>query len=142
MFYQKILKNFRKKDFCPFCNSNSEFRIIENESAYITLARAPYVKNHLLVIPKRHILSLNNLTGNEKKEIFDLMLFGIKLLEKKYPAVQMQYKEGDLISAGKTIPHAHFHLVPKRKKTKEIKDKRKFLREGELIKKVNEVKNF
>ena len=80
--------------------------------------------------------------GKEKKAIFDLIMKGIKILEKKYPAVEMGYKEGDLLSARKTIPHLHFHLVPKRKRNKFSNVKRNFLDEKQLIKEVEKIKNF
>ena len=142
MVYEKILKSCRKNNFCPFCHEDKKFILAENKFAYITPARAPYVKDHLLVIPKKHALNLAKLKGKEKKAIFDLIMKGIKILEKKYPAVEMGYKEGDLLSARKTIPHLHFHLVPKRKRNKFSNVKRNFLDEKQLIKEVEKIKNF
>lgn len=142
MLYKDILKKFRKNKVCPFCKVNKKFVILENNFCYLTPARAPYVKNHLLIVPRRHVLQLDKLKGKEKKAIFDLIMKGTEILEKKYPAVELSYKEGELIPAGKSIPHLHFHLVPKRKRSSLPKSSRKFLSEKDLIKKVEELKKF
>ncbi len=142
MMYQNFLRNLRKNKNRPFDNFEKKFIIIKNRYAFLTPARAPYVKDHLLILPKRHLLTLGELKEKEKKAIFDLIMEGIKILEKKYPAVQMEYKEGDLLSARKSIPHLHFHLIPRRKKNKESKEKRIFLSEKELIREVRRIKKF
>jgi len=41
--------------------------IRQNKYAILTLAKAPYTKNHLLVVPKKHVLKLNSLSEKEKK---------------------------------------------------------------------------
>ncbi len=142
MLYEKILKKFRKKGICPFCKIDKRFVVEKNRHAILTPARAPYLKNHLLVFPKRHVTKLNRLKGVEKRSLFDLLIQGIKILQKKYPAVEVQYKEGEMISAHKSIRHVHFHLIPKRHKTHENRDKRTFLTEEELISLVKEIKKF
>ncbi len=142
MIYQKFLDKIRKNKICPFYKFDKKFIILENKYAFMTPARAPYVKDHSLILPKRHVFVLEKLKEKEKKAIFDLIMRGIKILEKKYPAVQVEYKEGDLVSARKSIPHLHFHLIPRRKKNKETKDKRIFLTKKELLLEVERIKKF
>lgn len=143
MLYKKILEVFRRNKICPFCRRNKKFIILENKTAYLTPAQAPYTKDHLLIIPKRHVLELIRLGKKEKENILDLILHGMKILKKKYPSVLIEYKEGSLKNAGKSIPHLHFHLIPKLKNALDIKitsDRRKFLSDKELIIEVNKLK--
>jgi diadenosine tetraphosphate (Ap4A) HIT family hydrolase len=143
MIYQKFLNKINKKNLCPFCKINRQFIIIENKSAYMTPARAPYVKNHLLIIPKKHVTQFHDLRSNEKSDLFDLMIFGLDFLKKKYAGVEIIYKEGELASAHKSIDHSHIHLIPKRTIHKKPKvDERDFLTEKQLLKRIKEIKKL
>ncbi len=143
MNYGKFLSRFMKKDECPFCSPQKDFIITENKSAYLTPARAPYLKDHLLVIPKRHVVMLNSLKNVEEKDIFNLLISGIKVLRKKYPAVDVDYREGDMSISGKSVSHLHFHLVPKKGGSRPDETPlRKFLSERSLIKEVERIKKI
>jgi diadenosine tetraphosphate (Ap4A) HIT family hydrolase len=134
MNYISFLRKFMKKGACPFCDPERDFVITENNYAYITPARAPYMKDHLLVIPKRHITDLGKLRKNEKNCLFDLIVSGMNVLRKKYPAVEVDYKEGDMKISKKSVPHLHFHLIPKRKWSNPNETSlRKFLSEEDLV---------
>lgn len=143
MIYQKILDKIKRNNSCPFCKTDKKFMIYENKSCFITPARAPYVENHLLIIPKKHITQFHGLRYKEKSDLFDLMVFGIDLLKKKYSGVEVIYKEGELASAHKSIAHSHIHLIPRKTIHKKSKsDKRYFLTEKQTINKVNEIKRL
>ncbi|MBQ2600196.1 HIT domain-containing protein [bacterium] len=45
----------------------------ETEKFFVIPARAPYVENHLLIIPKRKVYVLRELTNDEKEEMYDLI---------------------------------------------------------------------
>lgn len=142
MIYQKFLDMIKKKKECPFCKVNKKVVIKENKTAYLTLARAPYVKDHLLVIPKRHITQFHELKKREKSDLLDLMIYGLDEMRKKYPAIETIYKEGEIISAHKTIPHSHMHLIPMKKSSKAKKDMRTILSEKELEKRIKDIKRL
>lgn len=141
MIYQKFLNLIRKKNYCPFCNLDKNFVIKANSKAILTLARAPYVKDHLLVFPKRHIMELKNLKNSEKIAIGKLIIWGIDKLHTRYPGVEIEYKEGELNSAGKSINHLHVHIVPKKKARGKIPiDKRNFYSDKVLLSKITKIK--
>ena len=142
MIYQKFLEIIKKKKECPFCEINKKFIIKENKTAYLTLARAPYTKNHLLVIPKRHITQFHELKKREKSDLLDLMIYSLDRIRKKYPAIETIYKEGEIISAHKTIPHSHIHLIPMKKSSKAKKDMRILLDEKELEKGIKDIRKL
>lgn len=97
---------------CPFCEGKNHI-LKENEHAYLTYSLAPYHKHHLLVLPKRHIESLSELTLKEEEAIETLQQTALQLLKKLgYKSVTLLVREGDL-SETKTIAHVHYHAIPK-----------------------------
>ena len=86
--------------------------IKENRHAVIILAKAPYTKDHLLIIPKKHRLKLKDLTKLEQKGIWDLINWGFEKLHKKHKNISIVYREGEMKEVGKSISHLHVHLVP------------------------------
>ena len=98
---------------CPFCGENPHNRIIESrEHAYLTYALAPYHKHHLLVLPRRHVLSIKDLTLEEETEIEELQRIGLTLLNKLgYTDITLLVREG-AVGHGKSMEHIHFHIVP------------------------------
>ena len=65
MLYKDYLKKLKK---CPLCDLMKEEILKSNKSALIILPRAPFTKNHLIVIPKKHRLRMSDLNKNEKKD--------------------------------------------------------------------------
>lgn len=109
MLYEKFVKELRK---CPFCNLKKEEILKENESAALVIAKAPYIKDHLLVVPKEHTVMISALTKKQREDIESLVDYGLKKLHKKYRNVTVLYREGDKREVGKTVDHAHYHLIP------------------------------
>ena len=140
MLYNKYLK---KNHICPFCHLIRQEVIKENKHAILTMARAPYTKDHLLVIPKKHVLRLNILSKIQKQAIEELIYYGMKKLHKKHKNVTVLYREGNKKEVGKSINHIHYHLIPDMKigafKIKQI-NKRELFSEDKYIKKIREFK--
>lgn len=110
--YKKELKNQKQtaNPVCVFCDPEPE-RIIETgQTMYVLRNKYPYqywehvnVTDHLMVVPKRHIESIGDLTNDEKVEAMDLF--------SKYESagynVYGRAKENHM----KTMPHQHTHLI-------------------------------
>lgn len=107
MFYRSYLK---KMTGCPFCKAKDRI-FISKTTAYLTYSKAPYHKDHLLIIPKRHIESFFDLTKKEDEDIRQLIKIGAKILKKlKYNNFTVLVREGD--DSNKSIKHLHYHLIP------------------------------
>lgn len=107
MLYHNYLKKLK---ICPFCNAENRV-LASNKNAYLTYAKAPYHKHHLLVIPKKHIESFFDISASENKDIDELIKVGTKVLKKlKYDNFTILVREGD--DSNKSIKHVHYHLVP------------------------------
>lgn len=99
---------------CPFCNLNERV-LKENETAQAFLSNPRKVPGHFLVTPKRHIEKPWELTGQELKDIFELIFFiEQKLIGKLGDGVDIRqnyrpYKKKSDIQ----VDHLLFHVVPR-----------------------------
>ena len=112
MKYWDFLLNVLKSD-CPFCSINKNFIVDKSEDFSVILSRAPYTKDHLLIVPKRHIIRLWEITPDEWLTLVPLIEKWIKKLEKIHDEVNLLLRDwvADWI-IWKSIDHLHFHLVP------------------------------
>lgn len=109
MLYKDFLKSLSG---CPFCEGRNE-PLSDAESAYLTYALAPYHKHHLLILPKRHIESVQDVTTEEDADIERLQQLGMSALKKLgYDSITFLVREGHL-NVNKSIVHVHYHLIPK-----------------------------
>jgi diadenosine tetraphosphate (Ap4A) HIT family hydrolase len=139
MFYNDYLKENKP---CPFCSLKKEEIFDLNKSANLILSRAPYTKDHMLVVPKQHKSFMEELTLKERQEVEELILKALKKIHKKHSNVSVLYREGKKDEVGKSIEHMHFHLIPDLLiGAVDINlDKRIFYSEKEYLKKINELK--
>jgi diadenosine tetraphosphate (Ap4A) HIT family hydrolase len=115
---KKYYNSFTKKEnddpqSCVFCNKEEELLVLETKYSFIQANKYPYGGGHLLVIPKRHINTIIDLTTNERKDIFNLIDLAIYAID-----VFMNpkgYNIGCSVGriAGESINHLHFHVLPR-----------------------------
>lgn len=108
MKYNELLEVDRD---CPFCEfgRNKTIKIIRK--AKLTYAIAPYCTHHLLVTPERHIESFEELTLEEKIDIDEMLVQGIKFLKAiGHEGYSILLRNGK--KTGKTIEHLHYHIIP------------------------------
>jgi diadenosine tetraphosphate (Ap4A) HIT family hydrolase len=108
MKYSELWKQERP---CPFDGEQKDRIILENKSAYLTYALAPYHPDHLLVIPKRHVEHILDVTTEEMADIDVLQRKAWDILRKLgYTSVSFIVREG--VGSGRTINHLHYHVIP------------------------------
>ena len=83
------------------------YKIAENENCFAFLDINPMVKGHTLVIPKREVDYLFDLTD---QELADLQLFAKKIAMAQKKAIPC-LRVGQAV-LGLEVPHAHIHLIP------------------------------
>lgn len=112
MKYIEALRKFGK-NYNPFIHIKKE-EIVEEEQNFIVIAaRAPYAKNHLLIIPKRQVYLLKELNEIEKNEMWKLIERWTTKLQKKHKDVNLLLRDWLVEwNIGKSINHLHFHLIP------------------------------
>lgn len=104
--YEEFLKNITG---CPFCENKNRV-ITESDHCFMTYALWPYHQHHLLIIPKRHIESLVELTEIERKDVDSMQEKALEVLKKfGYISITHLVREG---RDNKAINHVHFHTIP------------------------------
>lgn len=108
MLYNTWRRTHHKR--CPFCGKENKI-LRATKHAYLTYALAPYSPNHLLVIPKRHVVSFLKLSKVERRDIDMLLELGASLLVKlKVKDFSILVRDGG--NRAKSVPHLHYHLIP------------------------------
>ena len=79
----------------------------EDEYYYAFLDINPLVKGHTLVIPKREVDYIFDLTD---EELAGLVLFAKKVAKKIGESIEC--KKVGMTVMGLEVPHAHIHLIP------------------------------
>lgn len=112
-FYEKVWQTAEGMK-CVFCDLKEKYIVTEIDGMVLTVALYPYTDGHLLIIPRRHIESMKELSMEEEKVVFELARIGTRLLRKKYGVENSWFlvREGNGIKVGKTVKHLHFHLIP------------------------------
>jgi len=115
-----IIEGNKAKSGCVFCDILKEekdkknYILLRRQYSYVVLNIYPYNNGHLLIVPNRHVKSLNKLRAEEKEEIFNLMDYCVSLLD---GAMSPQgYNIGINLGrvAGAGFPgHLHVHVVPR-----------------------------
>ena len=110
---KKYKKTSKKSKGCPFCEPNLGDRIILHKGKHAMVTKNDFgysiwegrnVLEHLMVVPIRHVATMDLLSKDEKSEIIDLI-------------AQYESKGYDVYSRGsgsvqKTVPsHQHSHLI-------------------------------
>ncbi len=99
--------------FCNIINKTVESEILlENNSLIVIRDILPKAPVHLLIIPKKHVLSINHLPA-EDKGLVTGMIYTAKEMAEKFGIAETGYK---LIfnvgrDGGQVIPHLHLHLL-------------------------------
>lgn len=100
-----------KNNNCIFCNPTDI--LINGEYTYSRLDGFPVSEGHCLIIPKRHVNSIDELSDVELKDLYTVLhQTKILLIETYLPdGFNIGINEGE--TAGQTIPHLHIHIIPR-----------------------------
>lgn len=104
---------------CPFCeiwesNGSHSFTIlIVGEYCVSVLDQYPVSEGHCLIIPKRHVSSIDDLTDVELKDLYTVLHQTKILIRETYlpDGFNIGINEGE--AAGQTVEHLHIHIIPR-----------------------------
>jgi diadenosine tetraphosphate (Ap4A) HIT family hydrolase len=100
---------------CPFCDVATSRIYLENDVALALPDAFPVVKGHTLVVPKRHVASIFDLTEDEQTAIWKLVVQTRAKLWHDLNADGFNIGINDGLTAGQTVGHAHIHVIPRQK---------------------------
>jgi ATP adenylyltransferase len=113
-------ENAAENAACVFCTladaevSESSGVLWRNEATYVALNAFPYGSGHLLVLPRRHVAGLGELSDDEYEQFFLALRRAVIALEKAYGADGMNVGLNLGLAGGAGIPkHLHGHVLPR-----------------------------
>lgn len=111
-----LKNNSEEKSGCILCYDNVKHRIIEETDMFYAVKDGfPVTEGHLLVIPKRHVAEYFDLSDAERRDADNFMRYLYRNMVKNDPTIT-GYNIGVNcgFSAGQSIFHLHYHLIPRR----------------------------
>ena len=88
------------------------YKVAENEDFYAFLDINPLAKGHTLVVPKREVDYIYDLTDGELAAMHVFAKHVALAIQKAFPCK----KVGEAV-IGLEVPHAHIHLIPMQKES-------------------------
>lgn len=100
---------------CIFCDLPTDRIVDQDRLILVVRDQYPVTEGHTLLIPKRHFASGGDLTQPELNSLWRLQDVQRKALIEAYPDITgFNFGLNDGASAGQTVGHCHFHLIPRR----------------------------
>ncbi len=97
---------------CIFCNPEREI-LAENAHGLAFFDSFPVSRGHALIVPKRHVMTIFEMSEAEHADCFRLILALRELLLAKYSPHGFNVGANCGEAAGQSVWHAHIHVIPR-----------------------------
>jgi histidine triad (HIT) family protein len=98
--------------FCKIVDGKIPSRkITETEKSLAFLDAFPLTKGHVLVIPKKHFIKIQEMSSEDNADLFEIVRILIGKLEYLAPSALIAIHNGK--ESGQEIPHVHVHIIPR-----------------------------
>lgn len=99
---------------CPFCRKIDGGEVaLAAELAVVLRDQFPVSPGHLLIVPRRHVADLFELTAAEQAAVWRLVPEARKLVERHNRPDGYNVGINVGAAAGQTVEHAHVHVIPR-----------------------------
>jgi diadenosine tetraphosphate (Ap4A) HIT family hydrolase len=98
---------------CPFCCLAAKHYLDQNDEGFVIRDLFPVNPGHTLIIPKRHVGSFFELSGQEANGLWQLLQRTKVQLDNQFAPNDYNIGINDGPNAGQTVPHVHIHLMPR-----------------------------
>lgn len=96
--------------FCEIAKNPDKNVFLQGDFFYVKYDENPVLEGHCLIIPKRHVVSLLDLSEEEWAELRKVIKQATEQLN--ISEFNLGVNEGRL--AGRTIDHLHWHVIPRK----------------------------
>ena len=110
--YDNIWHTVGRCVFCDHDKTQKRHEVYEENGVYMTVPAYAYVDGHLLVIPRRHVHSVKELTPAEWETMRKMFYLAKKMIRETHGIKGMQIVQKDGVMAQSTVEHLHFHCIP------------------------------
>lgn len=119
--YIESFKDKQADGKCIFCeaaekdvNDISNLVVRKSKTTLVIMNLYPYNNGHLMVLPRRHIGTLEEITKEESHELIDELMLSEKVLRKIYTPQGFNVGANLGRAGGAGIDdHIHFHILPR-----------------------------
>lgn len=110
----------KKENECIFCvkpelnDDKNHLILCRSDFSFVIMNLYPYNNGHLMVVPKKHVSNLHQLSTEEISDLFYLLSYTEKIMQKVYhpEGFNIGINIGKAAGAG-IDEHLHVHIVPR-----------------------------
>ena len=107
--YEDIWQSVGK---CVFCDLKDDYVLFEENGVVLTIVLFAYIDGHMMIVPRRHVRSVKELTPLEWETMRKFMYIAKKMIRDVHGIKGMQIVQKDGAEAQSTVEHLHFHTIP------------------------------
>lgn len=115
----KYFRRIKHQSGCEFCNSQvikkQECRSLSGEHWWVLVCLYPYQDGNLMIIPKRHLTRINQISNSEWIELQRVIVNTQKKLTDLFKACDFNIALNIGRRAGNSIGHLHWQIIPRSK---------------------------
>ena len=110
-YYGKIWTTVGK---CVFCDLREKYIVHEENGVVITVPLFAYIDGNLMIIPRRHVKSIKELTADEWATMQKFTYIAKKIIRKVHGLKDIQYvvRDGGQAVNSTVQDHMHMHCIP------------------------------
>lgn len=110
-YYGKIWTSVGK---CVFCDLRNKYIVHEENGIVLTVALFAYIDGNCMIVPRRHVKSVKELTDSEWATVRKLMYIAKKIIRKVHGIKGLQYliRDGGIEAQSTVSDHLHIHCIP------------------------------
>lgn len=109
-YYDSIWQSVGK---CVFCDLREKYVIFEENGIVMTISLFAYIDGHFMIMPRRHVRTMKDLTQLEWETVRKFSYIAKKLIKEVHGVSGMQFVQKDGLNAQSTVnEHLHFHCIP------------------------------
>jgi histidine triad (HIT) family protein len=97
---------------CVFCDLREKYIVYEEDGIVLTISLYAYIDGQMMVVPRRHVRSVKELTAKEWEATRKMFYLAKKMIREVHGIKGMQIVQKDGTSAQGTVEHLHFHCIP------------------------------
>ena len=99
---------------CPFCSRLTAAEVTAESGHAVAFPDGfPVSRGHTLVVPRRHVASIYELSEDEQADVWQLVARVREQLARELDPAGFNIGLNDGTAAGQTVEHAHVHVIPR-----------------------------
>lgn len=112
---EPLAMNKPVRPVCPFCDriENGSVSLVSTELCVAFEDAYPLSRGHLLIVSRRHVERLRDLSPEEHRAMWDLIPAVQRCIEGEHNPDGYNVGLNDGVAAGQTVPHVHLHVIPR-----------------------------